>query len=421
MHVGLVCPDMTGHLYPSLALGRGVARRGHRVSVFTSRRARDRVERAGLEFVAAAEQDDAALAAALDRLARMNGLSAAMFTAKMIRIGQDNLLRDLPAAVRGSGVEGLIIDQTLPAGAVVAERLGLPYVVICNALAMCHDPSVPAPAFLWKYRRGRVWRWRNRLAVKCFRPVFDRVAGVTTGGVSPLMLMFEPHLGLACLAQQPVFLDFPREAMPDHFHYTGPWHESGRDDAVDFPRDRLDGRPLVYASMGTLQNNLRHVTTAILEAARGLDAQLVLTLGRTDASLNVIPPENAIVVPFAPQLRLLDRAAAAITHAGLNTALECLSRGVPMVCLPVTNDQPGVARRVEWVGAGEVLPVRRVTAARLRQTLTRVLETPSYAEAARRCRDEITAANGVAVAADIIERALTRRGRVLRPAGVTPA
>jgi len=49
-----------------------------------------------------------------------------------------------------------------------------------------------------------------------------------------------------------------------------------------------------------------------------------------------------IVVEFAPQLELLKRAALCITHAGLNTALECLSNGLPMVAIPITNDQPGL-------------------------------------------------------------------------------
>ncbi|MGA7216366.1 MAG: hypothetical protein WBX20_19355, partial [Terrimicrobiaceae bacterium] len=36
---------------------------------------------------------------------------------------------------------------------------------------------------------------------------------------------------------------------------------------------------------------------------------------------------SPIVVPFAPQLELLRRAALTITHAGLNTALESLNQG----------------------------------------------------------------------------------------------
>ncbi|MFZ0710133.1 MAG: glycosyltransferase, partial [Terrimicrobiaceae bacterium] len=63
---------------------------------------------------------------------------------------------------------------------------------------------------------------------------------------------------------------------------------------------------------------------------------------------------SPIVVPFAPQLELLRRAALTITHAGLNTALESLNQGVPMVAIPIPNDQPEVASRLEWLGGAKV-------------------------------------------------------------------
>ena len=57
-----------------------------------------------------------------------------------------------------------------------------------------------------------------------------------------------------------------------------------------------------------------------------------------------------MVVDFAPQLELLDKAAMLITHAGVNTVLEALCRGVPMVALPRNADQPGNAARIEYAG-----------------------------------------------------------------------
>ena len=41
----------------------------------------------------------------------------------------------------------------------------------------------------------------------------------------------------------------------------------------------------------------------------GLDVQLLLSLGNRGAAWDGPTPANALVVPFAPQLRLLDRAA----------------------------------------------------------------------------------------------------------------
>jgi zeaxanthin glucosyltransferase len=45
-------------------------------------------------------------------------------------------------------------------------------------------------------------------------------------------------------------------------------------------------------------------------------------------------PASAIVVSKAPQIELLKRAELCITHAGINTTLESLALGVPMVAIP---------------------------------------------------------------------------------------
>jgi UDP:flavonoid glycosyltransferase YjiC (YdhE family) len=95
-----------------------------------------------------------------------------------------------------------------------------------------------------------------------------------------------------------------------------------------------------------------------------------------------------------------------ITHAGLNTALESLARGVPMVCVPVTGDQPAVAARVAWVGAGVVVPPARLTERRLRAAVCRVLHEPAFAASAARLRDAIARCGGVRHAADVIDRVL---------------
>jgi MGT family glycosyltransferase len=185
---------------------------------------------------------------------------------------------------------------------------------------------------------------------------------------------------------------------------------------VPFPWDRLDGRPLVYASLGTLQNRLVDMFVSIAEAVAPLDAQLVISLGAADqdvASLATRCPGDPVIVPVAPQLQLLDRATLAITHAGLNTALESLARGVPMVAIPITNDQPGVARRLEWLGVGEVVLPRQLTASRLRQSIERVLGDPGYRVRARGRAAEIASLDGVGRAADIVEEAFRTRKPVL--------
>lgn len=118
-------------------------------------------------------------------------------------------------------------------------------------------------------------------------------------------------------------------------------------------------------------------------------------------------PGWPVVVPYAHQLELLRTAVLAVTHAGLNTVLDALSMGVPMVAVPVTNEQPGIAARVVWTGAGEAIPLRQATSQRLRPLMTRVLSHPPYRAAAERARDSIQAGGGAPRAAEIIEQNLS--------------
>ena len=98
-----------------------------------------------------------------------------------------------------------------------------------------------------------------------------------------------------------------------------------------------------------------------------------------------------------------------ITHAGMNTAMESLANGVPMVAVPITNDQPAVAARIAWTGVGEMLPLGRPTADRLRPLVRKVLEDRWYRESAECMRNAIRSAGGVPKAADSVEKALGER------------
>jgi MGT family glycosyltransferase len=420
MHVALACPDLTGHLNPMTTLGGELARRGYQVTVFGQSPAARFAEKAGIGYVPIGNSDyEAEIAPGRDRLAGLTGLAALKLTGKLLRDIEAIVLKHLPPALRAERVDAIVTDQVTPSGASVAEALGLPAVMACNALALHQEPGVPPPVLGWPYRPGFFGRVRNRAGNRLLHwaagPMRRTVNEFRAGHrLPPVGQNLTTGFGLAQLAQQPACFDFPRERLPPHFHYTGPWHQSGRDAEVEFPWDRLDGRPLVYASLGTLQNRLGHVFRAIADGCAGLDVQLVLSLGRADAAWDGPTPANAIIVPYAPQLALLDRAAVVVTHAGLNTALESLARGKPMLCLPVTNDQPGVARRVQWLGAGEVLKPGKATGPRVRALVERLLKDGRYRQAAEKGRDQMAGVNGVKLAADIVEQAFRTGQRVMR-------
>ena len=222
---------------------------------------------------------------------------------------------------------------------------------------------------------------------------------------------------LAQVSQLCAELDFTSPRRPDVFHYIGSL-TANRKASTDqsFPWERLDSRPLVFASLGTVPDaaNVR-VLRNILAACAGLNVQLVLALGKWNDEADSVRDSlgkiesDVLLVDFAPQLALLERAALLITHAGVNTVLESLSRGLPMVALPRGADQWGMAARIARAGAGLVGSFQRSTPGQIRAMVERVLAEDAFRRCAGQMQQAMLAAGGVARAADIAEEAITTR------------
>ena len=158
--------------------------------------------------------------------------------------------------------------------------------------------------------------------------------------------------------------------------------------------------------MGTMLNGSEHAFRMIVDAASGPNRQLVLSIGgHLNASAIGSVPGNTIVVNHAPQLDVLKKASLCITHAGLNTVLESLAQGVPLVAMPVGNDQPGVAARIAHTRTGVFAPFGEVTTEGLRAMIDTVVSDPIYRTNALRMQDAIQQADGLRLAADLVELA----------------
>jgi zeaxanthin glucosyltransferase len=412
-HLGLLCPAETGHLNTMLPLGKEMQRRGHRVTFFGILDARAKVLAAGLEFRAIGEIEYPL--GASDRLfaelGKLSGLAALKYTMDWIESSATIFLKDGPDVLKDARIEALLVDQIAPEGGIVAELLDIPFITICSALPFNQEPTIPPLFTTWTYNSAWWAVFRNQLVYFLVNPFTKPMRTLRSKYRQAWKLPPEISADspLAILTQQPAEFEYPRQTLPDHFHFTGPYHDRASRKQVDFPWDRLTDKPLIYASMGTLQNQLTEVFQTIAAACVDVDAQLVISLG--GGSLEDFPtlPGNPIVVSYAPQLDLLERAAVAITHAGMNTALECLTYGVPMVAIPVTNDQPGVAARIAWIGAGEIVPLNKLTATKLRTAIELVLTKESYRHNALRLKESISKSGGASRAADIIELAISTR------------
>jgi MGT family glycosyltransferase len=412
-HFGIVSPPVSGHIHPFSALGRALIARSHRVTYFQVQDLEEKIRSEGLDFWPIGESDHprGSLPESLARLGQLAGLSALRFTIKAVARTSTMVCRDLPGALRAAKVDALLVDQMEPAGGAVAEYLGLPFVTVCNALPINRDPIAPPPFSPWVYRNTQLARARN--AVGYFisdwltSPVSKAVGEYRSKWRLPVLRSQDESFSkLAQICQMPRELDFPRVGLPDCFHYVGPLR-GAPSKPIDFPWDKLDGRPLVYASLGTLQNSREPLFRCFAEACRNLEVQLVISHGGGLSPAEVAAlPGNPLVVSYAPQLELLARARLTISHAGLNTVLDSLANGVPLVTVPITYEQPAIARRVAWSGSGQSVPLSRLKPAVLEQAVSDVLNNAAWREAARRMSHSIHAAGGAERAAELVTGAV---------------
>jgi len=178
----------------------------------------------------------------------------------------------------------------------------------------------------------------------------------------------------------------PAARTPPNTYLVGPsLPPEPRGDEVNFPWERLGGRPVVYLSFGSQISWQPELFRLIAEAAAPLGVTLVLSAGElAGTGFTRALPGDVVAVPYAPQRELLPRVCAFISHGGANSVMEALTEGVPLLLLPVCNDQPVQAHFLTQSGAGLALDPRTLTVDECRAALARLLEpaTPLRAKVA---------------------------------------
>jgi MGT family glycosyltransferase len=160
------------------------------------------------------------------------------------------------------------------------------------------------------------------------------------------------------------------------------------------------GRPEFYA--------------ACFEAFRDTRWQVVMACGQGIDPGSLGPaPSNILVHKRVPQLEVLARARVFITHGGMNSTMEGLWHGVPLVVFPQFGDQSINAARVRDLGLGVSLTAADAAAPRaLRDAVERLDTDPGYRARLAAFQKAAIEAGGHGRAADALQRYVgSRRGR----------
>lgn len=387
------------------AIGRELMRRGHRFTLFGAAAQAQVCAANGMAFQQLGSFDPADGHRSLSNSEDGAGLRA---TVRYMQATAAFYSELAPKELRNAKVDFLLCDQEQPGGATAADLARIPYATICSSIPLNEDPQVPPSFVTWRPSTRPGTRLKIYLAYKVRDFVVSGVSRTLNqyrlpAGLKPYKRPGDSFSTLAQFTQLVREFDFPRNTSEPDLTYVGPY-QRGSFNSVSFPYERLDGRPLIYASLGNVLGFRTSVLRQIAESCEGIPAQLVLTLGGVEPTEEHDRfPGDPIIVRYAPQRDLLARSAVAITHGGLNTVMEALGCGVPLIVLPMVGDAMGTSARVEYHGVGLSMDTKKIITQRLKAAILEVLNNPAYRQATRKIKDAISKTGGAAQVAEVVE------------------
>lgn len=378
-----VVPPLTGHVNPTVSVGRELQRRGHDVAWCGYP---DRIAHLlpdDVRLLAVADETPPDLVAAVTEQGRgKRGAAALKFLWEVVLLPLNRAMADgVRAAVRAERPDVAIVDQQALIGGIIAGTEAIPWATSATTSAELTDPLAETP-------KVDAWVRENLVQLQIDQGVPTDLAAVRDP-------RFSPHLIVAFTTEA---LTGPLAGVDAPCAFVGP-SISDRVDDTAFPWGWLDpARPLVLVSLGTLNGvDGERFFTAASVAVEDLPVQAVLI---ADPAMVPDPPANVLLADRVPQLALLERTSAVVTHAGHNTTCEALAHGIPLVVAPIRDDQPIVAHQVVSAGAGVRVKFGRVNAAVLRSAIVQALDDPGLRAGAARIQRSFAAAGGPIEAAD---------------------
>jgi MGT family glycosyltransferase len=407
-----VVPPITGHILPTIEVAKELVARGHDVAWASYGIVDELIPEWGRLITVADSPSLEVIAATAEATTKAQGGMTAFRSVWEDYMGPvaRQMLPGVEAAVDEFAPDVMVVDQQTVAGAVVAQKRKIPWAT----------SATTSSELIARYGRGDVDPYLLAYYMKLAEWLqgFMRELLLDLGMPKREARVFEPRFSreLVLAYTTTEFMGVPMN-LPPTIELVGPAIGT-RFFEADFPWEWLDKtRPLVLVSLGTVnwRGGAKYFAAAA-EVLGEMDVQGVLVCPE---ELVPDPPPNVHVQEKIPQVELLERATAVVTHAGHNTVVESLCEGLPMVVSPIRDDQPIVADQVVRAGAGVLVKFNRVTPAKLRTALEAVLHEDRYRQAAERVRDSFEAAGGPPVAADRLEALLA--ARVARAAGTSGA
>jgi len=376
MRILIISTPFTGHISPTFNMAKSLCEMGHSVDYLTTEQWKPTIEKIDARII---PYENNSKLSVMIRDAYQTALSI------------------------GCNYDRIIYDELFFPGKILGETLDVrtarffPCIAI-NGQIMAQ--LLHGRGFMGIFRFSFIRKHWTKEVCKALIPSIDDWTDEVVNNVPDCNIVFVPDWF------QPDLADF----SADQFHFVGPsiYDDSDlsvpdwlldREQTVDRPMDQ----PVVYVSLGTIDNSQLRFYQQCLAMFADKNARFILSIGKQIPieRLREIPP-NYTVYPYAPQKKLLAYSDLFITHGGMNSINEAMFNGVPLLLLPLSNDQPINAKRVEELGMGKTLKIQKLNARRLWDCIAELLHDQNLRAAVSLAQKKLNKNSGGEEAAKIL-------------------
>ena len=378
------CIPAHGHTNPTLGVVKELVSHGHEIWYYSYNIMRKKIESAGATFISCDDYDMEQKLSVKDSTRIGKDLA---FSTKIL-VDTTLALDDKVCKEMAELKPDLIVADSMALwGKAVALKLGIPFVSSTTTFAFNqHSARIMKQGlgdlFKMLFAMPKTSKQVKRLKDKGY-PVNNILDIIGNDDKTHTIVYTSPLF-------QPAY-----ETFSDKYAFVGPSIRSATE-KIEKNRNKL-----IYISMGTVNNDMMPFYKSCISALANTDYQVIMSVGDLVSIEDFGKlPENISVFSYVDQIAVLEKADVFVSHCGMNSVSESLYFEVPLVMLPQTSEQRGVANRVSELKAG--LTPYKPNGSCILQAINIILSDSTYKENATKISKDFKKTSGAKGAADKI-------------------
>ncbi|MCY8464910.1 macrolide family glycosyltransferase [Bacillus atrophaeus] len=379
-HITIINIPAYGHVNPTLALVEQLCEKGHRVTYATTEEFAPAVQQAGarpLLYETTISVDPQQIKELMEK-----NETPLMFLKESLGI-----LPQLEELYKDDQPDLIVYDFIALAGKLLADKLQVPAVRLCSSYAQNESFQMGTEEMLKQVKEAEAE----------FQAFLEQE---NLPAVSFEQLAIPEAFNIVFM---PRSFQIKNETFDDRFCFIGPSLGKRSEQERLLLKEKGD-RPLMLISLGTAFNAWPEFYQMCMEAFGGSEWHVIMSVGKSiePDSLGDIP-DNFTVRQRVPQLDVLTEADVFISHGGMNSTMEAMNEGVPLVVIPQMHEQELTAQRVEELGLGIYLPKEEVSVPRLQQAIGNIFSDKEIHSRVKDMQKDVKEAGGAEQGAAEIE------------------